>query len=280
MQSQAVASKLFSQRTTATISNISLAQLNALAVPLPLLPEQQRIVDILDRATAIQKLRKEAGAKAQEIIPALFMDMFGDPVSNPRGWPRGQVRDFFAEKPRYGTMVPASADQKDLLCIRVANIQDDELSRKSLKYVSSKEIDMHRHAVKDGDVLMARAIASRDHLGKCLVAYPGEEKWAFDSHIMLCRLDRSKLLPEYLVRYLQSNAGRQEFLSHTRQSAVQFNITLKRRDLLPEEIQHGVGRGVAIVGAAVHLTAGHNVYAGQLLVENCGLRRAILGIGH
>lgn len=59
----------------------------ALEVPLPPLAEQRRIVDILDRAAAIQRLRKAAEEKAREIIPALFVDMFGDPATNPKGWP-------------------------------------------------------------------------------------------------------------------------------------------------------------------------------------------------
>ncbi|MCA0246254.1 MAG: restriction endonuclease subunit S [Proteobacteria bacterium] len=67
------------------------AKVGALEIVLPPLPEQQRIVDILDRAASIRKLRKQAEAKAQEIIPALFVDMFGDPVANLRGWPLKQL---------------------------------------------------------------------------------------------------------------------------------------------------------------------------------------------
>jgi type I restriction enzyme S subunit len=60
---------------------------------LPALTEQQRIVEILDRAAAIQRLRRAAEEKAREIIPALFVDMFGDPVTNPKGWPMRKLED-------------------------------------------------------------------------------------------------------------------------------------------------------------------------------------------
>ena len=58
------------------------------ALPIPLMPiaEQRRIVDLLSRAENIVRMRREAEKKAKEIIPALFLDMFGDPVTNPRGW--------------------------------------------------------------------------------------------------------------------------------------------------------------------------------------------------
>ena len=63
-------------------------------LPLPPLPEQRRIVDVLSRAEGIVRLRREAEQKAAELIPALFIDMFGDPATNPKGWPLRKVSDF------------------------------------------------------------------------------------------------------------------------------------------------------------------------------------------
>jgi type I restriction enzyme S subunit len=56
-------------------------------VPFPSLDEQRRIVDLLGRAAGIRRLREEALAKARAVGPALFLDMFGDPGANPKGWP-------------------------------------------------------------------------------------------------------------------------------------------------------------------------------------------------
>jgi type I restriction enzyme S subunit len=56
-------------------------------LPLPPIAEQRRIVDLLSRAEGIVSLRREAKKKAAELIPALFLDMFGDPATNPKGWP-------------------------------------------------------------------------------------------------------------------------------------------------------------------------------------------------
>lgn len=57
-----------------------------LQLPIPPLAEQQRIVDLLSRAEGIVRLRREAQKKAAELIPAIFIDMFGDPTTNPRRW--------------------------------------------------------------------------------------------------------------------------------------------------------------------------------------------------
>lgn len=67
-----------------------------LSLPFPYLPlpEQRRIVDILSRAEGIVRLRREAEKKVAELIPALFIEMFGDPAANPKGWPVSTIGDL------------------------------------------------------------------------------------------------------------------------------------------------------------------------------------------
>lgn len=67
-----------------------------LQIPLLLLDEQRRIVDLLSRAEGIVRLRREAQRKAAELVPALFLDMFGDPASNPKGWPVVALGDYLS----------------------------------------------------------------------------------------------------------------------------------------------------------------------------------------
>lgn len=55
--------------------------------PIPSPREQSRIVELLDEADSLRRLRREADAKATRILPALFLKMFGDPATNPMGWP-------------------------------------------------------------------------------------------------------------------------------------------------------------------------------------------------
>jgi type I restriction enzyme S subunit len=74
------------QSSGANIKNIRKTELEAFEIHLPPLPEQRRIVDLLCRAEGIVRLRREAQRKAAELVPALFLDMFGDPASNPKAW--------------------------------------------------------------------------------------------------------------------------------------------------------------------------------------------------
>lgn len=63
-------------------------------IPLPPLPEQRRIADILDKADALRTKRRAAFKKLDELTQSIFLDMFGDPVTNPRAWPMKKLEEF------------------------------------------------------------------------------------------------------------------------------------------------------------------------------------------
>jgi len=73
---------------------VSDGDVKAVEIPLPPLSEQRRIVEILDQADRLRRLRTEADAKADRILPALFIKMFGDPATNPMGWPMVPLRQL------------------------------------------------------------------------------------------------------------------------------------------------------------------------------------------
>jgi hypothetical protein len=70
---------------TAGQQRVLRSYLEKVSVPLPPLDEQRRIVGLLDRAAEIRRRAEAARAKARAIIPALFLDTFGDPASKPKG---------------------------------------------------------------------------------------------------------------------------------------------------------------------------------------------------
>ncbi|MCA0184391.1 MAG: restriction endonuclease subunit S [Proteobacteria bacterium] len=64
-------------------------------IPLPELPEQRRIAAILDKADALRAKRREAIAKLDQLLQSVFLDMFGDPVENPKQWPKESLAGLF-----------------------------------------------------------------------------------------------------------------------------------------------------------------------------------------
>ena len=68
--------------------------LKGFEIPLPPLPEQKRIAAILDKADAIRRKRQQAIQLADDFLRAVFLDMFGDPVTNPKGWNLRPVKEM------------------------------------------------------------------------------------------------------------------------------------------------------------------------------------------
>ena len=69
-----------------TVKHLSVKTLREIAVPLPPLLEQRRIAAILDKADALRAKRREAIVKLDQMLQAVFVDMFGDPLTNSNGW--------------------------------------------------------------------------------------------------------------------------------------------------------------------------------------------------
>jgi len=79
--------EMISKATGANYPAVSDKMVKESKIPLPPLSEQKRLVAILDKADAIRRKRQQAIQLADDFLRAVFLDMFGDPVTNPKGWP-------------------------------------------------------------------------------------------------------------------------------------------------------------------------------------------------
>lgn len=109
-------------------------------IPLPPLPEQKRIAAILDKADAIRRKRQQAIQLADDLLRAVFLDMFGDPVTNPKGW-RLRALSEVCRQITVGVVVkPASYYvENGVPAIRSLNIKDYGISRENFVFFSSPD---------------------------------------------------------------------------------------------------------------------------------------------
>jgi type I restriction enzyme S subunit len=223
---------LMSRQVGSAQSVVNTSVLKSWEIPVLPIEEQRRIAAILDKADALRAKRREALAQLDRLAQSIFVEMFGDPATNPKGWPERAMSELFETSPIFGTMIPPSVDGGEWLSLRVANIQDWRLDLTDQKFVTLPANMVERHSVMDGDLLLARAIASQEHLGKAVVATPSGRKWAFDSHLMRLRFNHAQALPEFVRHLWMTTGGRSLFLKATRRSAVQFNINTKEMNSL------------------------------------------------
>ena len=81
--------------TGTTRGKLTKAGASEIVIPLPPLTEQRRIAEVLDRAEALRAKRRAALAQLDSLTQSLFLDLFGDPVSNPRKWPQENLETVF-----------------------------------------------------------------------------------------------------------------------------------------------------------------------------------------
>lgn len=107
-----------------TFKEIARGTLRKFEISFPSVDEQRRIVDLLSRAEGIVRLRRQAQQKAAALIPAIFVDMFGDPATNPNGYKVASLGAI--AKIIGGSSLPAgerfSGQQDGLMLLKVSDM--------------------------------------------------------------------------------------------------------------------------------------------------------------
>tara|TARA_R110001583_G_scaffold124593_1_gene275990 strand:+ start:6994 stop:8202 length:1209 start_codon:yes stop_codon:yes gene_type:complete len=145
-------------RQTTNISNLDVGRFKELEIPLPPLTEQKRIAAILDKADAIRRKRQQAIQLADDFLRAVFLDMFGDPVTNPKGFKKVQITQLAEVITGYAfksaEYIPDS-DSSVRLC-RGANTLTGYFEWKDTAYwETSKLKGIENYKINAGDVILA-----------------------------------------------------------------------------------------------------------------------------
>lgn len=196
---------LSSSAVGAIFKNLTTDQLRELEIPLPPLAEQKRIAAILDKADAIRQKRKQAIDLADEFLRSVFLDMFGDPVTNPKGFPLGTIRDLI-DTANYGTSGKASETDGEYPVLRMGNITyQGGWDFTDLKYIDLTEKELPKYLVQKGDLLFNRT-NSRELVGKTAV-FNQDEPVAFAGYLVRVRPNK-RGNNYYISGYLNSGHGK------------------------------------------------------------------------
>lgn len=190
----------------AAIKNVaSVKVLKEIPLPLPHIEEQRRIAAILDKADAIRRKRQQALTLADNFLRATFLDMFGDPTTNPKGWEKATIRELVSEV-KYGTSAKADAVVGAFPILRMGNITyNGGWALEALKYVDLADNEIKKYTVKRGDLLFNRT-NSKELVGKTAV-FEEDETYAFAGYLVRARTNE-RADPYYISGYLNSKHGK------------------------------------------------------------------------
>lgn len=189
-----------------------------MAIPLPPLEEQRRIAAILDKADELRVKRRSTLGQFDMLTQAIFLDMFGDPVTNSRCWPEGrslgEVADVVSGITK-GRRTTASTRQVPYMA--VANVQDKRLSLSAVKNIDATEAEIKRYRLEAGDVLLTEG-GDPDKLGRGTVWREELPEAIHQNHIFRVRPDRTTVAPDFLAWLVGSERGKRYFLRSAKQT--------------------------------------------------------------
>ncbi|PSW72621.1 restriction endonuclease subunit S [Photobacterium sp. GB-50] len=197
--------------------NFGSTHLKQISLPLPPLEEQKRIAAILDKADAIRQKRKQAIELADEFLRSVFLDMFGDPVTNPKGWEQVSLSTL-SEKILNGTTPKGGSDvyvEKGIAFLRSQNVWKKRIDLDDIVYLDDEtHTKMSKSSLKNKDILITktgRINTENSSLGRAAIYYGKDDEANINGHVYLVRLK-----PDNVHEFIEFILTTKEYRDHIR----------------------------------------------------------------
>jgi len=204
--------------------NMSTEWLKKYKIPLYSSNEQIQIVRSLDFISRTINNRKKQLQKLDELIQARFVELFGEPILNPKEWKIVTIGDIALDV-RYGTSRPAVEGGK-YPYLRMNNLTiDGHLDLTDLKYIDIPEDELEKCVVRKGDILFNRT-NSLELVGKTAV-FDLCEDMVIAGYIIRVRLNNKMMLPEIFSQYMNHKTLKKILRGMAKGAVNQANINAK-----------------------------------------------------
>ena len=161
--------------------------------------EQEEIITLLRKIESIIEKRKRTLKKIDELVKSQFIEMFGDPAKNDKGWKQTTLKEVAKGKLSYGSGASAVEYDGETRYIRITDITDNgELSedRKSPSVVDEK------YLLHDGDILFARSGAT---VGKTFLYRSTDGRGIYAGYLIRIIPNQDMVLPQYVFNYTKTD---------------------------------------------------------------------------
>ena len=220
LQSHEAKEQYLALQTGTALKQLPVGKLEKLSIEVTDINKQHEIAGILDKTYEVIKLRRKELQLLNDLIKARFVEMFGDPIKNPKGWEVVTIGDIVTEV-KYGTSKPAVEGGK-YPYLRMNNLTSDgHLDLNDLKYIDISEDEIEKCVVRKGDVLFNRT-NSIELVGKTAV-FDLLDDMVIAGYIIRVRLNE-RMLPEVLSQYMNLEALKDILRSMAKGAVNQANI--------------------------------------------------------
>lgn len=199
--------------------NISQSLIKDTKILLPSLEAQKRVAAILDKADAIRRKRQQAIALTDQLLRSVFLELFGDPVTNPKGWktiPLDEIADIHSGITKGRKIKEQVLTETPYM--RVANVQDGFIQLVDVATIAISEEEKERYKLLKNDILLTEG-GDPDKLGRGAVWHAEIAPCIHQNHIFRVRIKNlEEFTPRYLSTLIGSQYGKRYFLVAAKQT--------------------------------------------------------------
>lgn len=185
-----------------TVAIINKSMFSEFKIPLPPLEEQKRIAAILDKADTLRQKRQKAIALTDDLLRSVFLDIFGDPVTNPKGWSTVTLERYLTSLTSGSRGWAKYYAESGGKFLRIQNVGYAELKSCDMAFVNAPEgAEAKRTLVKENDVLLSITA----DLGRTTVIPEDFGEGYINQH--LAKFSLKDVCPYFVSAYISSQGG-------------------------------------------------------------------------
>ena len=211
----------------ATRQKLTQADMRKMLIPMRSITEQMGIVQRIKAIESIIESRQRQLSALDTLIKARFVEMFGDPETNPMDWPVELLGALLCVEPQNGLYKPQSdyvQDGTGIPILRIDAFYDGKVNDFSrLKRLTCTESEKQRYLLMENDIVINR-VNSIEYLGKCAWITGMIEPTVFESNMMRFHVDENRIDPCYLTRLLCSTFIYNQILTRAKKAVNQASI--------------------------------------------------------
>src|SRR4030042_2668938 len=181
--------------------SIRLSDIEEVQIPLPPLPTQRKIASILEKAESAREKRKQANHLTDEFLKSAFLEMFGDPIRNSKGWKICEVKDVAANEKHSIKAGPFGSSLKKEYYVKKGykiygqeQVIRDDLTFGDYYISEEKYKTLESNKIKEGDILISLV----GTFGKISVVPKKFEPGIINPRLMKITLNKKLVIPIFL----------------------------------------------------------------------------------
>lgn len=206
--------------------------LESIKIPLPPLDGQKRIAHLLGKVERLIARRKHHQQQLDDLLKSVFLEMFGDPVRNEKGWDTGSLSSYGSFKNGLNFGKGESG-----VTVRYLGVGDFKSRSKladidALAFIELNQLPAADYFLQNGDLLFVRSNGNRELVGRCMAVYPGTESVTYSGFCIRYRINTPDIHPTYIAHLFRSAAFRRTLFQGGQGANIQ-NINQRALSDLP-----------------------------------------------